>query len=301
MAETRIIDNATRPAGEELLASLARASDVRIATAFASESGITRIAPSLEKILDNGGEVGVVYGLDFHITTPGALEEFTKLATAYLGMSHCAYSDWGLALRHTFHPKIYICTSETGNAQVMVGSSNLTRAGLWDNVEANTIVTGHTADPVIADARDIFSRIAQAPTLFVPDAEYIEAYRAVHIRMSMLPLTPEPPEEIASDYERIKQLEFQLPATAIDGIGWTTDVLSCVRTMQQDGREFTLTEFRQRFEEGLRLRHPKNRHVNAKIRQQFQVLRKRKVLAFLDNRGRYRVIDEAPEASAQAP
>lgn len=291
MAEARIIDNATRPAGDELLDSLAWASDVRIATAFASDSGVSAIAPYLENVLSSGGEVGVVYGLDFRITTPGALAEFARLANVYRRMSHGAYSDWSLSLGQAFHPKMYICTSEKGSAKVMVGSSNLTRAGLWKNVEANTIVTGDAADPAIVDARDVFSRIAQAPTLFVPDAAYIEAYREVYARASALPLTSEPPSEIASDYQKIKELEANLPNSSIDGVGWATDILSCVRIMQQSGREFTLTGFMQQFEDGLRLRHPKNNRIRHKVRQQFQMLRDREVLTFVDNRGRYRVID----------
>ncbi len=292
MAEIRIIDNATRPAGDELLASLAWASDVRIATAFAKGSGVSRIIDPLAQILAKGGEVHVVYGLDFHITDPEAMEEFTRLAEEYSEVSHYTYSKWGLALNHAFHPKLYICADRTGSAQVMVGSSNLTRAGLWDNVETNTVVTGASDELAVVDARNVFNRISEAPTLFVPDMEYIEAYREVYERAALVPLTSEPPAELASAYEEIKRLEERLPGVDIGtGSGWAADILSCVRALQQETQtsEFTLREFTERFEHELRSRYPNNRHIDAKIRQQLQVLRDKNILVFLGG-GRYRTI-----------
>jgi len=66
--------------------------------------------------------------------------------------------------------------------------------------------------------------------------------------------------------------------------GWRLDVLRCVRTLGE--HEFTLREFYERFEEELARRHPKNRNVEPKIRQQLQVLRDRGIVRFL-GRGRY--------------
>ena len=66
--------------------------------------------------------------------------------------------------------------------------------------------------------------------------------------------------------------------------GWTVDVLRCVRTLE--AREFTLRQFYDRFEEELAARHPANRNVEPKIRQQLQVLRDHGIVRFL-GRGRY--------------
>ena len=65
---------------------------------------------------------------------------------------------------------------------------------------------------------------------------------------------------------------------------WEDDVLRCVRSFGQ--REFTLREFYAMHEEDLGLRHPRNHHVQDKIRQQLQFLRNRGVLRFLGH-GRY--------------
>ena len=73
--------------------------------------------------------------------------------------------------------------------------------------------------------------------------------------------------------------------------GWTADILMCVRKMQQrtNSNEFVLQDFYKAFEGYLADLHPENRYVQAKIRQQLQILRDNGVLQFL-NGGHYRVL-----------
>jgi type II restriction enzyme len=68
--------------------------------------------------------------------------------------------------------------------------------------------------------------------------------------------------------------------------GWTLDVLTVLRSM--DKVEFT-SDDAYSFEYALSKRHPENRHVRPKIRQQLQVLRDLGYLEFL-RRGYYRWI-----------
>ena len=72
--------------------------------------------------------------------------------------------------------------------------------------------------------------------------------------------------------------------------GWGADTLFCVRKLQEEtgNSEFTLQAFYTRFTDELARWHPDNLHVEAKIRQQLQVLRDGGVLQFLE-RGLYRV------------
>ena len=72
--------------------------------------------------------------------------------------------------------------------------------------------------------------------------------------------------------------------------GWGADVLTCVRTLLSElgEAEFTLQQFYGRFEAELQTRHPDNQNVQAKIRQQLQVLRDGGVLDF-GGGGRYRI------------
>ena len=72
--------------------------------------------------------------------------------------------------------------------------------------------------------------------------------------------------------------------------GWGADVLTSVLTLQRElgAAEFTLQGFYRRFEAELQQRYPNNRNVQAKIRQQLQVLRDGGVLDFVEQ-GRYRI------------
>ena len=208
MERVQVIDNATHPAGRQLLEDLAWASHVRIATAFAKGSGVARLMDAFKRVLSDGGGMEVVYGLDFRITDPEAIELFCELADTYPEtVNHYAYSNWDLALSQAFHPKLYICTAATGKAHVLAGSSNLTHGGLWENFEANVAITGTTDDAVVRQANAIFERAFDHPHRFRPTHEYVAAYRAMYQRATSAPFTPNPPQHLISDYEELKRLE----------------------------------------------------------------------------------------------
>lgn len=66
--------------------------------------------------------------------------------------------------------------------------------------------------------------------------------------------------------------------------GWTLDVLTVLRKL--DKRQFTIDDAYS-FEKTLSQRHPENRHIRPKIRQQLQILRDMGYLQFV-SRGQYR-------------
>ena len=69
---------------------------------------------------------------------------------------------------------------------------------------------------------------------------------------------------------------------------WKADVRNSV---ERFGRHcFSLEEFYADFEGELSGRHPNNRNVQAKIRQQLQVLRDEGYLEFIDYHGQYRLV-----------
>lgn len=67
--------------------------------------------------------------------------------------------------------------------------------------------------------------------------------------------------------------------------GWLLDVLRCIELL--DTNIFTLFDI-YKFETYLKLKHPKNNNIKAKIRQQIQVLRDKNYLTF-EERGRYKL------------
>ena len=73
---------------------------------------------------------------------------------------------------------------------------------------------------------------------------------------------------------------------ATDLKGWALDIMRCIDRL--DKKEFTLEDM-YAFENALSKKHTENMHIKQKIRQQLQFLRDKGYLAFINNKGRYRV------------
>ena len=68
---------------------------------------------------------------------------------------------------------------------------------------------------------------------------------------------------------------------------WILDIMNCVESLNK--KEFNLKEI-YAFEKDLKILHPENKNIKAKIRQQLQFLRDKWYLEFLEKRGNYRVL-----------
>lgn len=111
------------------------------AVAFANRTGNDiHLLDALSQFIEKGGTVSLTFGADvFGAASYGTeLEAVRSLLTA-IGTHERAkvflYHERG----RTFHPKMYIFSSEV-QALVIIGSSNWTRGGLAENVEANVAV-----------------------------------------------------------------------------------------------------------------------------------------------------------------
>jgi type II restriction enzyme len=85
---------------------------------------------------------------------------------------------------------------------------------------------------------------------------------------------------VLNDYNRIKALQVE----NIDSRGWLLDILFCINMIP--GEIFKLEQMYS-FEKSLSEKHPENRFIRAKIRQQLQMLRDRGYIEFL-GRGVYK-------------
>lgn len=99
--------------------------------AFASSSGINGMSEAIEKSKQHIKQFRVVVGIDQKGTSKEALEALLKL-------------DIGTSIYYTcspltFHPKVYLFEGNVKN-RIIVGSSNLTKQGLFQNMEASLIV-----------------------------------------------------------------------------------------------------------------------------------------------------------------
>jgi len=93
---------------------------------------------------------------------------------------------------------------------------------------------------------------------------------------------PKNKEDILKNWQKTL---FLRETTGIDLRGWILDVMNCIDKLNK--KAFTLDEI-YNFENILGQKHPGNKHVRDKIRQQLQFLRDKGYLEFL-NRGKYRL------------
>ncbi|MFI3108121.1 phospholipase D family protein [Streptococcus suis] len=99
-------------------------------SAFAKSAGILSLETALTSFRQRGGIVKLILGIDLDGTSVEALKNAYRLANE-LYIFHSENTV-------TFHPKIYILNTST-SSNVAVGSNNLTKGGLYSNVEATSI------------------------------------------------------------------------------------------------------------------------------------------------------------------
>lgn len=100
--------------------------------AFAREGGINLILPKLKKFIENGGNVRLYIGVDLHATSKEALQLLLRERVP----CYIVHSPNPI----TYHPKVYVFEGDS-NYYIIVGSSNLTTSGLYQNVEASLCVS----------------------------------------------------------------------------------------------------------------------------------------------------------------
>jgi len=86
--------------------------------------------------------------------------------------------------------------------------------------------------------------------------------------------------------EKWKKTLFLREEKEITAKGWIMDIMSCIETLNK--KTFSLREI-YAFEKSLQLKHPDNKYIKDKVRQQLQFLRDRDYLKFI-GRGVYEVL-----------
>jgi HKD family nuclease len=105
--------------------------DAWIFVAYAKSAGITTITAASEAFIASGGNLHVFVGVDQNGTSVEALRQLVSFVPEPWVVHNPGV---------TFHPKLYLFTSETA-AHLIVGSSNLTPGGLYNNIEASVVVS----------------------------------------------------------------------------------------------------------------------------------------------------------------
>ena len=82
-----------------------------------------------------------------------------------------------------------------------------------------------------------------------------------------------------------QKTSFLKQSTNVKAKGWLLDIMKCIDRLNK--KNFNLLDMYQ-FEKYLKLKHPENNNIQAKIRQQLQLLRDKEYIHF-ESRGRYKL------------
>jgi HKD family nuclease len=129
------------PFVDTLVREFAAADRSYVATAWVRASGVGLLWDSITEMLGRGGELTIVAGIDRENTSREGLEMLLALgARARVYVRHNEASP-------IFHPKLYGFQSG-GDCRLIVGSNNLTGAGLSQNEELSALLVEEAGGPL---------------------------------------------------------------------------------------------------------------------------------------------------------
>lgn len=148
------------------------------AVAWVRRTGIRHLEPALRAFLRGGGVIRGIVGIDLENTSYEGLHDLFAI---------CGDGDAEVVVYHneadvTFHPKLYLFTNDEA-ARLIVGSNNLTEAGLFTNTEVGLQVDAPVGDDVIVDAQaalqswsDVRSKLSRSLNVQLLDDLLSEGY-----------------------------------------------------------------------------------------------------------------------------
>jgi HKD family nuclease len=120
-----------------------------IAVAWVRASGMAHLTQRFAEFLGHGGQLCFVVGIDLKSTTREGLQALLDLEQFGNSETFVYHNESG----SIFHPKLYLFRNRQ-EARLIVGSNNLTQAGLFVNVEAGLQVDTRATDPLVRQALD---------------------------------------------------------------------------------------------------------------------------------------------------
>lgn len=119
--------------------------------AFVSEGGVERIRNSLTTFISKGNSASLFVGIDNKATSKEALEALLNIGLPV----HIFHTPSKSVI---YHPKVYLFKG-VSNYRIIIGSSNLTTTGLFQNVEASFVLdaTYEEGEALLKEVEEFFS------------------------------------------------------------------------------------------------------------------------------------------------
>jgi hypothetical protein len=118
------------------------------AVAWVRRSGTKYLSAPFRSFLKSGGTMQITVGVDIENTSHEGLGDLLALEKEGSIETFIHHNEADV----TFHPKVYLLRNDD-KARLIVGSNNLTKAGLFLNTEAGLQIDAPLTDPVITAAR----------------------------------------------------------------------------------------------------------------------------------------------------
>ena len=132
------------------------------AVAWVRASGAKHIYNVMQTFLKRGGSAAFCVGLDFRNTSKEGLESLLSFEQYGYSRVYVYHNEASVI----FHPKIYLLLNSK-KARLIVGSNNLTEAGLFRNTEAGLQVDIEKDNPVIIQAMQALTTWSDTTSPFV--------------------------------------------------------------------------------------------------------------------------------------
>lgn len=123
--------NENETLGNHICSALKETKFTRITffVAFLRKPGVDHLIPFIKKAIEENRKITIYVGIDENITSKEALETLLELNIE----TYIYYSD-----KFIYHPKIYLFEGESN--RIIIGSSNMTKSGLFYNVESSLLL-----------------------------------------------------------------------------------------------------------------------------------------------------------------
>jgi len=262
--KVKLIDNLKTQLVDELIVQIDQSTQMKIAVAFANESGYRLLEKSLRGFLSKNGYASFIVGLDFHTTEPAVLQELHSLAKNYFGLELICFRG-NMENVAGYHPKMYLFNNRQEKFTAIIGSSNLTYGGLVSNIEVNLEIFS-PSEELISDMTETFLKLKISEQKIIPNDDYIDAYSKLYKK-----LKKKKPSIETKELSLLIEIEKNLRKPKInanDLFGWKRIVFEKIPDYVFSAGD--MYKYKEEFKEI----YPDNQNIKAKIRQQLQYLEK---------------------------
>lgn len=228
--------------GRVLAQSLKDASLLRISTAYLNYNGLKHVIDSVERILQEEGEVSVIHGLYPIVTETDVIRKLAELDMDFKQMNYGVFNSSDRETVGNFHPKLYLTQSPERYWQAIIGSSNLTKGGLKSNLEVNCILSGTDRDPTIERCREIFKTIESDKAVQRPNSEWIATYNRIRELELKNQRDFHSQKEILEAYDRLNRLYQEPPWPAKTRLDCVVQALQNLESRSNQNEYHHLTE-----------------------------------------------------------